>query len=108
MEKKTYLEKAQVFARWIYPFCKRIEIAGSLRRKVQEPKDIELVAVSNGLYLHKWFLDNRHLFKIEKNGIDRAHSDIAKAMYIKYNKYRLMSVEVQILKAEVTQDEGPL
>jgi len=68
MENKTYFQKAQFFARWIYPFCKRLEIAGSVRRQIEKPKDIELVAVSQGLKLHKWFIDNKHLFKIEKNG----------------------------------------
>jgi len=43
---------------------------------------------------------------ITEDCIKRANSDIAKAMYTKYNKYSCMSVEVQILKAEVTKDEG--
>lgn len=41
------------------PYCDRIEIAGSLRRKKQEVKDIEIVAIPNdrfqlGLIVDKW------------------------------------------------------
>lgn len=38
---------AETLARFLEPACARIEIAGSIRRRKPEPKDIELVAISN-------------------------------------------------------------
>lgn len=68
MENKTYQERALRFQRWIDPFCSKVEIAGSIRRGVEKPKDIEIVAVSQGLKLHTWFVNNKSVFKVEKNG----------------------------------------
>jgi DNA polymerase/3'-5' exonuclease PolX len=46
---KVPLESAAILARrlrdWLEPACERIEIAGSIRRRAPEVKDIELVAI---------------------------------------------------------------
>ena len=53
------LQIAERVKRELEPHCQRIEIAGSIRRKKQEVKDIEIVAISNnrfqlGLIVDKW------------------------------------------------------
>ncbi|MGH2575571.1 MAG: hypothetical protein ACRDFC_07720 [Ignavibacteria bacterium] len=55
------------------PFCKRIEIAGSLRRLKEEVKDIEICLVpsdSNKLFnsLGFYLIKHNHNFKYIKNG----------------------------------------
>jgi len=40
------------------PYCLQIEIAGSIRRKKPDVKDIELVAVADKYKLEKYFIDN--------------------------------------------------
>ena len=50
------------------PFCKRIEIAGSIRREKPECKDIEVVCIpdKSGVPLAQYFLKEKTIFK--KNG----------------------------------------
>ena len=53
------LKIAEKVKQELEPHCQRIEIAGSIRRKKQEVKDIEIVAISNnrfqlGLIVDKW------------------------------------------------------
>ena len=48
---------ADAFVELIKPYCKRIEIAGSIRREKQyDIKDIEIVCIPDGLYLDQLFL----------------------------------------------------
>ena len=59
MEYKKALEIAEKVKQELKPYCDRIEIAGSIRRKKPEVKDIEIVAISNnrfqlGLVVDKW------------------------------------------------------
>ncbi len=60
------------------PFCKRIEIAGSVRRQTSECKDVELVAIPD-----KWLLQ-MELIKLKDNGIIRMLKDGPKYKRFKY------------------------
>ena len=59
MEYQKALEIAERVKQELEPHCDRIEIAGSIRRKKQEVKDIEIVAVPNdrfeiGFIINQW------------------------------------------------------
>ena len=59
MKYKQALEIAERIKQEFKPHCKRIEIAGSIRRKKAEVKDIEIVAIPNdrfqiGLIVNRW------------------------------------------------------
>lgn len=50
------------------PYCRRIEIAGSIRRKCQEVKDIEIVCIADTYKLEQYFVFNKRQFHFTKNG----------------------------------------
>lgn len=52
-------------------YCKRIEIAGSIRRQKASPKDIEIVCIADGCRLEKAFVDMKFSTNIQftKNGV---------------------------------------
>ena len=59
MNYKQALEIAEKTKNILSPYCERIEIAGSIRRKKPEVKDIEIVAIPSdrfqlGLIVNKW------------------------------------------------------
>ncbi|KKN76090.1 hypothetical protein LCGC14_0374800 [marine sediment metagenome] len=59
MELEKALEIAERVKEKLKPYCERIEIAGSIRRKKLEVGDIEIVAISNdrfglGLIVNRW------------------------------------------------------
>ena len=59
MEYQKALQIAEKVKQQLEPYCDRIEIAGSIRRKKPEVKDIEIVAIPNdrfqiGLIINKW------------------------------------------------------
>ncbi len=45
MKLKKIKQIAEYYKRRFEPYCKRVEIAGSIRRKKLNPKDIEIVAI---------------------------------------------------------------
>ncbi len=48
------------------PLCKRIEIAGSIRRKKEEPRDIEIVAIPKA---NKYFDLKEYLYNVKRYSI---------------------------------------
>ena len=59
MEYEQALQIAERVKQELKPYCERIAIAGSIRRKKPEVKDIEIVAIPNdrfeiGLIINKW------------------------------------------------------
>ena len=42
---KTVLELSKKVVSWISPYCKKIEIVGSIRRKVENPRDVDIVLI---------------------------------------------------------------
>lgn len=68
MELKEALQKAENIKKILLPYCKRIEIAGSIRRGKETVKDIEIVAIPDKYYLEKYFIDNKFNYRFEKNG----------------------------------------
>ena len=68
------LEKAETIANkyveLLNPFCKRIEIAGSIRRKKPEVKDIEIVCIRNVKTLFQFcaFIETLRVIKGEPTG----------------------------------------
>ena len=57
---------AEKYKNMFSPFCERLEIAGSIRRKKPEPKDIEFVAIPKGNKLDNFL--KKQKFKYLKNG----------------------------------------
>ena len=41
----------------LLPFCKRIEIAGSIRREKEQVNDVELVVIADGCRLEQFFIN---------------------------------------------------
>lgn len=69
MELSKAKQKADELIAQLKPYCKRIEVAGSIRREVSMVKDIELVAIPDKWKLEKYFLDNNGKeFRLDKNG----------------------------------------
>lgn len=56
---------ANKYVELLKPFCKRIEIAGSIRRRKPEVKDIEIVCIRNTKYLAK-FCDTVNSLRVLK------------------------------------------
>lgn len=56
---------AQKYVELLRPFCKRIEIAGSIRRRKPEVKDIEIVCIRNTKHLVK-FCDTINSLRVLK------------------------------------------
>ena len=59
MEYQKALQIAEKVKQQLEPYCDRIEIAGSIRRKKPQVKDIEVVAIPNdrfqlGMIVNKW------------------------------------------------------
>jgi len=62
------LPRAEEIKKILAQYCKRIEIAGSIRREVPECKDIELVCIPDSYKLEKFFYDSRPRIYFFKNG----------------------------------------
>lgn len=41
----SVVKLAERIVKWLRPYCKRIKIAGSIRRKVKDPEDIDIVLI---------------------------------------------------------------
>lgn len=62
---KEALKIAEKIKSELAPFCERIEIAGSIRRKKKEPNDVEIVAIPRGreAFELKHFLEKFKMLK---------------------------------------------
>jgi DNA polymerase (family 10) len=72
------LERAQRIAREVVdrlsPFCRRIEIAGSIRRKRPKPNDVDIVLIPNDLW-------NLHAELVKLGPVKMSGSKIIRVMY---------------------------
>jgi DNA polymerase/3'-5' exonuclease PolX len=59
MDIKSISEIAVRLCDILKPYCKRIAIAGSIRRKKQDCKDVEIVAIPNKYHLEKFLMEKR-------------------------------------------------
>lgn len=64
-------EIANKYVELLKPFCKRIEIAGSVRRRKPEVKDIEIVCIRNTKYLRNFVDTVASLRKIKGSPIGK-------------------------------------
>ena len=62
---------ADKYVRLLSPYCKRIEIAGSIRRKKAEVGDIEIVCIRNTKYLAGFVMEVNKLKKIKGSPLGR-------------------------------------
>lgn len=71
MTLQTIKHIAEDTIQMLKPYCKRIEIAGSIRREKPEPKDIEIVCIADGVKLEKALVDLKFSTNIyfKKDGI---------------------------------------
>lgn len=81
---------AQEVKELLSPYCKRIEIAGSIRRQVNDCKDIDIVCIAD-----KWKLEE--FFKLEADKYFVMESEGAR---MKRFKYKPINIDLYICKPE--------
>lgn len=70
MKYEFIINYALALEKLLKPYCKRIEIAGSIRRKSEDCKDIEIVCIPDKYRLELFLRDCKNRYKItyKKNG----------------------------------------
>ncbi len=61
MKLKKIKQIAEHYKKILEPYCERIEIAGSIRRKKQNPKDIEIVAILKKRFKNLKIIKGRYI-----------------------------------------------